>query len=199
MFVQVLFVNWYYHPKKDLQIAIPLNWRTMNQSYATDTELLDAIRIDDTTAFEELISRYWFFLYQYSYGKTKSQETAAEITRNIFIEFWENRHFISADFSLQVYLREKVRKSITCHLYKKIAEEPSNIELIQYLDSEFSLDNLKSAYRPVSQSPKNPIETVSYTIGNEAASNQIQREHNFIFVWKGLVGNLLLGLKNTFH
>ena len=171
----------------------------MNQNYATDTELLDAIRIDDTTAFEDLIGRYWFFLYQYSYGKTKSQETAAEITRNIFIEFWENRHFIPADFSLQVYLREKVRKSITYHLYKKIVEEPSDTELTEYLDREFSLDNLRSAYRPVSQPPKNPVETISYAIGSEAISNKIQREQNYIFGWRGLVSNLLLGLRNTFH
>jgi len=171
----------------------------MNQSYATDTGLLDAIRIDDTTAFEDLISRYWFFLYQYSYGKTKSQETAAEITRNIFIELWENRHFIPADFSLNVYLREKVRKSVTYHLYKKIAEEPSNTELTGYLDSEFSLDNLRSAYQPVSQTPKNSIEAGSYSMSNEATSNKIQREQNFIFGWRLLVSNLLLGFRNTFH
>ena len=171
----------------------------MNQNYATDTELLDAIRIDDTTAFETLISRYWFFLYQYSYGKTRSQETAAEITRNIFIEFWENRHFIPADFSLQVYLREKVRKSIACYLYKRIAEEPSNAELTRYVDSEFSFDNLRSAYQPVSQSPKNSIQTGSYTINNEPASNKIQREQNFVFGWRVLAKDLLLGLRNTFH
>ena len=171
----------------------------MNQNYATDTGLLDAIRVDDTTAFEDLISRYWFFLYQYSYGKTKSQETAAEITRNIFIELWENRHFIPADFSLNVYLREKVRKSITYHLYKKIAEEPSNTELTEYLDGEFSLDNLRSAYRPVSKSPKKNIEAGPYAISNEAMTNKVQQEQNSIFGWKVLVSNLLLGFRNTFH
>ena len=170
----------------------------MNQNYATDTELLDAIRIDDTTAFENLISRYWFFLYQYSYGKTKSQETAAEITRNIFIEFWENRHFISADFSLQVYLREKVRKSITYYLYKKIAEGPSNTELTEYLENEFSLANLRSAYRPVSQSPKNSVDTISYAIGEEATSNKIQRQQSFIFGWRILINNFVLGFRKTF-
>lgn len=170
----------------------------MNQNYATDTELLDAIRIDDTTAFETLITRYWFFLYQYSYGKTRSQETAAEITRNIFIELWENRHFIPADFSLNVYLREKVRKSITWHLYKRIAEEPSNTELAEYLDGEFSLANLRSAYRPVSQTQKNSIEPVSYTIGTRETSNKIPRGQNFVFGWKVLVSNLVLGFRKTF-
>lgn len=171
----------------------------MNQNYATDSELLDAIRIDDTSAFETLISRYWFCLYQYSFGKTKSQETAFEITRNIFIEVWENRCFIPADFSLHVYLREKVRKSITYHLYKKIAEDPSNTELADYLDGEFSFDNLRSAYRPVSQSQKNSMETASYMTGNETTSNKIRRDQNFVFDWRVLVSNLLLGLRNTFH
>ena len=170
----------------------------MNQNYATDTELLDAIRIDDTTAFEDLISRYWFFLYQYSYGKTRSHETAAEITRNIFIELWENRHFIPADFSINFYLREKVRKSITYHLYKKIAEEPSNTELTEYLYGEFSLANLRSAYRPVSQPQKNAIDPVSYTISNQQTSNKNRRGQNFAFDWKVLVSNLVLGFRKTF-
>lgn len=170
----------------------------MNQNNATDTGLLDAIRIDNTTAFETLISRYWFFLYQYSYGKTKSQETAAEITRNIFIELWENRYFIPADLSIQVYLRDEVRKSVTYHLYKKITDEPSNTELTEYLDGEFSLDNLRSAYRPVSQPHKNSIATLSHTIGKQETSNKIQLVQNFIFGWKVLVSNLVLGFRKTF-
>ena len=117
----------------------------MNQSPATDTGLLDAIRIDDTTAFEELISRSWFCIYQYSYGKTRSEETAAEITRNIFIELWEYRSFIPGNFSLQVYLHERVRKKIAYYLYKKISEEPYDTEMIEYLNAEFSFSNLTIA------------------------------------------------------
>lgn len=169
----------------------------MNQNYATDTELLDAIRIDDSTAFEDLISRYWFFLYQYSFGKTKSKASAAEITRNIFIEIWENRHYIPADFSLQAYLREKVRKSTTYHLYKRMVEEPSNTALTAYLDSEFSLDNIRSAYRPVSQSSNNPIETATYRYANEPTPKRMEEQHYF-FGWKLLVNNLVLGFRKTF-
>src|SRR6478752_4121541 len=143
----------------------------MSHNHATDTALLDAIRIDDTTAFEELISRYWFCIYQYSYGKTRSGETAAEITRNIFIELWEYRCYIPANFSLQVYLHEKVRKKIAYYLYKIISEEPGNTELMEDLNAEFSFNNLKSAYRPVSQSPKTSIEKGSYPADNEMKPN----------------------------
>ena len=171
----------------------------MSQNHATDTGLLDAIRIDDTTAFEELISRYWFCLYQYSFGKTRSEETAAEITRNIFIELWEYRSFIPANFSLQVYLHERVRKKIAYYIYKKISEEPSNTELMGYLNAEFSFSNLRSAYRPVSQLPKVSIEKETYQESNETRSNKIQRDQSFSFDWRLLFNNIRLGVRNTFN
>ena len=171
----------------------------MNHNYATDTELLDATRMDDTTAFENLIGRYWFFLYQYSYGKTKSQKTASEITRNIFIELWEYRCYIPSDFSLQVYLHERVRKKIAYYLYKKISEEPYDTELIEHLNAEFSFNNIKSAYRPVSQSSKTSIEKGAYPENNEIRSNEIHREQSFSFDWRLLFNNIRLGVRNTFH
>ena len=171
----------------------------MSQNYATDTGLLDAIRIDDTTAFEELISRYWFCIYQYSYGKTRSGETAAEITRNIFIELWEYRSFIPANFSLQVYLHERVRKKIAYYLYKKITEEPCDTELMGYLNAEFSFNNLKSAYQPVLLSPKTSIEKGSYAELNETKSNKILKEQSFSFDWRLVLNNIRLGVRNTFN
>jgi DNA-directed RNA polymerase specialized sigma24 family protein len=171
----------------------------MSQNHASDTALLDAIRIDDTNAFEELISRYWFCIYQYTYGKTRSEETAAEITRNIFIELWEYRCFIPANFSLQVYLHDKVRKKIAYYLYKKISEEPYNSEWLEYLNAEFSLNNLKSAYRPVSQSPKTSNEKGYFATSNETRSNKILKEQSFTFDWRVLLDSIRLGFRNTFH
>ena len=171
----------------------------MNQSHATDTGLLDATRIDDTTAFEELISRYWFCIYQYSYGKTRSEETAAEITRTIFIELWEYRSFIPGNFSLQVYLHERVRKKIAYYLYKKISEEPYDTEMIEHLNAEFSFSNLRSAYRPVSQVPKTSVEKGSYSESSEPGSNKIHPEQSFSFEWRLLFNNIRLSVRNTFH
>ena len=171
----------------------------MSHNHATDTALLDAIRIDDTTAFEELISRYWFCLYQYSYGKTRSQETAAEITRNIFIELWEYRFYMPANFSMQVYLHERVRKKIAYYLYKKVSEEPCDTELMEYLNTEFSFSNLRSAYQPVSQMSKTSIRKGSYQESKELGSNKTQQEQNFTFHWRLLFNNIRLGVRNTFN
>ena len=171
----------------------------MSQSHATDTELLDSIRIDDTTAFEELISRYWFCIYQYSYGKTRSEETAAEITRNIFIELWEYRCYILSSFSIHLYLHGMVRKKIAYYLYKKITEEPCDTELMEYLNTEFSFSNLRSAYRPVSQLPKTTIEKGSYSEFGESRLSKIQREQSFSFDWRLLFKTIRLGVRNTFN
>jgi len=146
-----------------------------------------------------LISRYWFCIYQYTYGKTRSEETAAEITRNIFIELWEYRCFIPANFSLQVYLHDKVRKKIAYYLYKKISEEPYNTAWMEYLNAEFSLNNLKSAYRPVSQSPKTSNEKGYFATSNETRSYKIQKEQSFTFDWRVLLDSIRLGFRNTFH
>ena len=170
----------------------------MSHSHASDTELLDAIRIDDTSAFEELISRYWFCIYQYSFGKTRSEETAAEITRNIFIELWEYRCYIPADFSMQAYLYERVRKKIVYYLYEKISEEPGNTEMMEYLNTEFSFDNLRSAYRPVSHS-RASIEKRSYEDSSETITNESLQGHSFTFDWRLILNNIRLGVRNTFN
>lgn len=170
----------------------------MSHSHASDTELLDAIRIDDTSAFEELISRYWFCIYQYSHGKTRSEETAAEITRNIFIELWEYRCYIPADFSMQAYLYERVRKKIVYYLYEKISEESCNTELMEHLNTEFSFDNLRSAYRPVSRS-KTAIEKGTYSESNELRTIKKQQDQSFTLDWRLLFNNIRLSVRNTFH
>ena len=171
----------------------------MSHNHVTDTALLDAIRIDNTTAFEELISRYWFCIYQYSYGKTLSEQTAAEITRNIFIELWEYRCYIPADFSIQLYLHERVRKKIVYYLYKKVSEEPGDTEFLEHLNAEFSFNNLRSAYKPVSRQPKASIEKRPYSETIEKRSNEIQQRKSFSFDWRLLVKNIRLGFLNTFH
>ena len=96
-------------------------------------------------------------------------------------------------------MHEKVRKKIAYYLYKKITEEPCDTELMEYLNAEFSFNNLKSAYRPVSQSPKTSIEKGSSPESNETRSNKIQREQSFTFDWRLLFNNIRLGFRNTFH
>lgn len=122
----------------------------MNHHLIYDAQLLDALRANDTTAFEKLFDRYWLRLFQYASSKLYSEEEAKEIVRDVFIDLWENRFAISPDFSLIGYLCSRLRKRVVGNLYRQICEKRIEYTRKNLLLTEFSVQYLKSAYRPVS-------------------------------------------------
>lgn len=123
----------------------------MNHHLIYDSQLLEALRKNDTTAFETLFDRYWFLLFQYANSKLDSEEEAKEIVRDIFIDLWENRYEITHDFSLIVHLYSRLRKMVAANLYKKICEQSLEFHRKKSLLTEFSVQHLKTAYKPVSR------------------------------------------------
>ena len=95
----------------------------MNHHLIHDSQLLDALRANDTTAFEKLFDRYWFLLFKYACSKLDSEEKAKEIVRDIFVDLWENRSEITDDFSLIVHLYSRLRKMVAASLYTQICEQ----------------------------------------------------------------------------
>jgi len=126
----------------------------MNNHLIYDSQLLEALRGNDTTAFEKLFDRYWFLLFQYANSKLDSEEGAKEIVRDIFIDLWENRSAITDNFSLIVHLYSRLRKMVAANLYKQIREQSIEFHRKHSLLAEFSVQHLKTAYRPVSLKPK---------------------------------------------
>jgi DNA-directed RNA polymerase specialized sigma24 family protein len=122
----------------------------MNNHLIYDSQLLEALRVNDTTAFEKLFDRYWFVLFQYANNKLNSEEEAKEIVRDIFIDLWEHRSSISPGFSFIVYLYIGLRKRVAGSLHRQICEKRLEYHRKNLLLSEFSVQRLKSAYRPVS-------------------------------------------------
>ena len=122
----------------------------MNNHLIHDAQLLEALRSNDTTAFEKLFDRYWFLLFQYASSKLDSEEKAKEIVRDIFVDLWENRSEISEDFSLIVHLYSRLRKMVAANLYTQICEQSLEFHRKKSLLTEFSVQHLKTAYRPVS-------------------------------------------------
>ncbi|HET9432563.1 MAG TPA: hypothetical protein VFO37_02345 [Chitinophagaceae bacterium] len=126
----------------------------MNNHLINDSQLLQALRVNDTTAFEKLFDRYWFLLFQYANSKLDSEEEAKEIVRDIFVDLWENRSAITDDFSLIVHLYSRLRKMVAANLYKQICEQSIKFHRKNSLLNEFSVQHLKTAYRPASHKPK---------------------------------------------
>jgi hypothetical protein len=126
----------------------------MNKHLIYDSQLIEALRVNDTTAFEKLFDRYWFLLFQYANSKLDSEEEAKEIVRDIFIDLWENRSAITGDFSLIVHLYTRLRKKVAANLYKQICEQSLEFHRKNLLLAEFSVQHLKTAYKPVSLKSK---------------------------------------------
>ena len=58
----------------------------------TDSELFEAIILDDEKAFTQLFERYWFKVYSVAYKYVKDEEDALEIAHDIFLNIWNKRH-----------------------------------------------------------------------------------------------------------
>lgn len=58
----------------------------------TDSELFEAILLDNEQAFNQLFERHWFKVYSVAYRYVKDEETALEIAHDIFLNIWTKRH-----------------------------------------------------------------------------------------------------------
>lgn len=110
---------------------------------------------DDTEAFEELYRRHWYSLYNYSFQKLHSSDQARRIVRNIFVQLWEKRKTFRVDFVLSEFLYTEVRRSVVVHLSGQLNVQ-DDVQ-IQELKSEFSVDALKQARKPVASPGRQPV------------------------------------------
>lgn len=58
----------------------------------TDSELFEAILLDNEQAFNQLFERHWFKVYSIAHRYVKDEETALEISHDIFLNIWTKRH-----------------------------------------------------------------------------------------------------------
>jgi RNA polymerase sigma-70 factor (family 1) len=58
----------------------------------TDSELFEAIILNDEKAFNQLFERHWFKVYSVAYKYVKDEESALEIAHDIFLNIWSKRH-----------------------------------------------------------------------------------------------------------
>ena len=135
----------------------------MSRNYASDTVLIDSLRLNNTEAFEELFRRYWYNLYTYSLKKLRSSDDARQIVRDVFKELWERRMEWPADFSLQQHLYAEVRKGVVKYLDQAIAADSDNKVINKDILPGFSVNSLQQAKTPV--------------IKRENTNSELSRQH----------------------
>ena len=170
----------------------------MYQNIVPESKLLLAIRNNDTSAFEKLISQYWLYLYRYSFKKLNSHQAASEITRQLFVELWEIRSTMSAEFNLQSFFYERLRKKVTNSLYCHLQQDTAEFENSSFLINDFSEENLRTASSPVLDKFKPLKESVTSFQSFEENLTGYYRPGTWRDQSKSPLNNFLVMFRKTF-
>jgi RNA polymerase sigma-70 factor (family 1) len=110
----------------------------------TDTDLVEAILCNDEKAFNVLFERYWSQVYRVAFKYVKDQETALDITHDIFLNIWNKRH------ELDIHsFKNYVLTSASYHGIRKnqtLKAVPLNyVESYEYTENKEYTNNLRAA------------------------------------------------------
>ncbi|HET9057938.1 MAG TPA: RNA polymerase sigma-70 factor [Chitinophagaceae bacterium] len=76
----------------------------------------------DEKAFKELYYHFYNKLFHFAYAFIKSKQVAEEITEDVFIKVWRNRHHLIEIKNIKVYLYTATKNSSLNYLAKKAHE-----------------------------------------------------------------------------
>jgi RNA polymerase sigma-70 factor (family 1) len=124
-----------------------------------DLLLLEKIRQDKQTAFDELFRKYYRKLVYFSMKITKNQDSANEVVQDLFVNLWEKRKQLEPKVSVRAYLYRAVFNN-SIHIIQK-EKKYQGEELNQMNEkSEFFEDLMETAeletkiYDLIGQLPK---------------------------------------------
>ena len=81
-----------------------------------DRELLDRLRRDDQSAYEEIFRTWYPALVRMADAMVRSRAIAEELVQDVMLELWRRRDRLAADGSVQAYLFQSTRNRALNHL-----------------------------------------------------------------------------------
>jgi RNA polymerase sigma-70 factor (family 1) len=99
----------------------------------SDHELVDLLKKDDELAFEAIYKRYAEALSGFASSKLYSIEDSRDVTHDLFIKLWEERHHLVVTGNLKSYLFAAIRYRIIDKIRKNITREEYSA-MVQSLD-----------------------------------------------------------------
>lgn len=105
-----------------------------------DKILLDNLKKNKESAFDELFRKYFKNLTYFAMKMVKNRELAEEVVQDLFVNFWEKRHQLELKVSIKAYLYRAVYNNCI-HASKKLKlHDSSELTLANELTEDF--DNL---------------------------------------------------------
>lgn len=132
-----------------------------------DRELMKRLRIDDTTALDELMALYWEDLVRYAWSIVDSADDAEDIAQQVFLQLWRRRRQfehrgagvrsyllrIARNLSLNEQRRRLVIRNAAPRLRDSIARQPTPVESLEEAELkaavQVALDELPPRRREV--------------------------------------------------
>jgi RNA polymerase sigma-70 factor (family 1) len=107
----------------------------------TDSELWEAISLDNSKAFDLLFERYWSTIYGTAFSYLKDEYASSQIVQDIFLNLWQKRKTYSIG-CFKNYLRSAARY----HVYKQLKARKSNaLVYVEDYDSVSSMPQSQNA------------------------------------------------------
>lgn len=138
----------------------------------TDTELFNLCSQNDEKAFKVFYNRHWSILYKIVYRKIHRSDIAEELTQELFIKVWENRHTTQIS-NMAAYLNTAIRNLIISYARKQLQES----KYLQNLSYKIHTTTLES---------NSTLEQVEYELLNqklEDALIKLPEKTRNIFLW----------------
>lgn len=107
-----------------------------------EKHLLINLQQGDKKSFSYIFSKYYKDLVHFAFTFSKDTDTAEEIVQDVFVKFWDNRHFIHVSSSVKSYLLKATQnKCLDWLRHQKIKEE--YLKIAPYITplSENNTDN----------------------------------------------------------
>lgn len=97
------------------------NLPIMKYQKLSDEELVDFLKSDNETAFEEIYNRYWYKLFGVAYHEIGTKEEAEELVHDLFESLW-NRRQASVIKHLSSYLVVSIKHLSTNYIKSQITQ-----------------------------------------------------------------------------
>jgi RNA polymerase sigma factor (sigma-70 family) len=86
-------------------------------------QMVDRLRAGDPESFRELVLAYYNVAERFAYSLTRSRETAADVTQDVFGRVWELRERLDPAKSIKTYLMTAIRNHALDTLKRAAAQQ----------------------------------------------------------------------------
>ncbi|MFK5973193.1 MAG: RNA polymerase sigma-70 factor [Flavobacteriaceae bacterium] len=80
----------------------------MITNYSDNKQLINALKIGNSRAFDYLVDTYHHKLCVYAYSLIHNQDSAEDIVQNVFVRTWHKRQNLKTNFSIKNFLYRSV-------------------------------------------------------------------------------------------